>query len=77
MPGEERQLRARLRQLEARQNAAEQCQLASMLLGSNIGAVGAGLQNAEQTLRLILSQEIAHASSFDQMQSSTGILTPS
>ena len=77
MPGEERQLRARLRQLEARQNAAEQCQMASMLLGSNNGAVGAGLQNAEQTLRLILRQEIAHASSIDQTQSSAGILTSS
>ncbi|KAK9818486.1 hypothetical protein WJX74_010352 [Apatococcus lobatus] len=70
-PGEERQLRGKLRQLEARQDAAEQCQLASMLLGSNSGAVGAGLQNAEQTLRLILSQEMAHANSITQMQSSS------
>lgn len=73
MAGEERQLRARLRQLEARQNAAEQCQLASGLLASNNGAVGAGLQHAEQTLRLISSQETAHASSLGQMQSSPGI----
>lgn len=77
MPGEERQLRARLRQLEARHNAAEQCQLASGLLGSNHGAVGAGLQHAEQTLRLILSQETANESSLSQMQSSPGIHQPS
>ncbi len=58
--GEERQLRAGLRQIESQQSAAEQCQQASNILGGSDG-VSQGVQNVEHALRAILSQESMHA----------------
>ena len=66
--GEEKQLRAGLRQIEAQQSAAEQCQQASLMLGS--GGVSQGLQNVEHALRLILSQEAVHSGALDDSLSS-------
>ncbi len=73
MAGEERQLRAGLRQLEAQQSAAEQCQLASMSLGGGNGGVDDGLRAIEQTLRLILSQEAAHAGAQEHSLPTAGL----
>ena len=70
--GEERRLRAGLRRIEAQQSASEQCQQVSMRLGS--GGLSQGLQQIEQSLRLILSDEAVYSGAEDSklMLSGTG-----
>ena len=59
--GEERSLRAALRQMEARRQAVERCGLVRLALGggSGEGGVEDGIASVEQQLRAVLVQEEA------------------
>lgn len=59
--GEERSLRAALRQMEARRQAVERCGLVRLALGggSGEGGVEDGIASVEQQLQAVLMQEEA------------------